>query len=83
MSQLKLSENEIAILKGYQQSINSLIWDLGELELRLIDLENQKIAKKEVFKKINEDQEKTAKELQAKYGEGNINLETGEFIPVE
>jgi len=83
MQQLKLSESEMLSLKEHQKSVNTLIWDLGELELRLMDLQNLKDSKKEILKKINESQEKTAKELQAKYGEGNINVETGEFIPSE
>jgi len=44
-------------------------------------LETQKENVLKEFKSLQEDQTKTGKELQDKYGEGNISLENGEFTP--
>ena len=35
------------------------------------------------FKKLQKEQDITAKELEDKYGSGNINLKTGEIIPIK
>ena len=43
-------------------------------------LEGQRASILDGLADLQEKSNKTAKELQEKYGEGNINLETGEFI---
>jgi len=35
------------------------------------------------FKELQKEQNTTAKELEKKYGSGNIDLKTGEIIPIK
>jgi hypothetical protein len=68
----KLTENELTEIKEIRQQYSELALSLGELELqkrKLLDLYN-----------VLQDREiKLASHLQEKYGEGNIDLETGEI----
>jgi len=77
----KLSESELAILNGYQVELSDLIGNLGEIELQIADLKSLKDQQLTIYSELKAKQTKTAKELQDKYGEGNISLEDGEFTP--
>jgi hypothetical protein len=77
----KLSESELAILNGYQVELSDLIGNLGEIELQIADLKSLKEQQLTIYNELKAKQTKTAKELQNKYGEGNISLEDGEFTP--
>lgn len=78
----KLSESELAILNEYQIELSNLIGNLGEIELQIADLKSLKEQQLIIYNELKAKQTKTAKELQTKYGEGNISLEDGEFTPI-
>tara|TARA_R110000772_G_scaffold231047_1_gene341726 strand:- start:337 stop:597 length:261 start_codon:yes stop_codon:yes gene_type:complete len=80
---IKLSEEELTILKGYQQKQNQITFNLGNVDIQKAILEGQRSTILENLANLQEESNKTAKELQDKYGDGNINLETGEFTIVE
>ena len=77
-----LTQEEIQSLKTFQANQNNLIQTLGTLEYRIQLLELDKQSLKIQLQKQIEEETKLAKELQEKYGDGNIDLEKGEFIPV-
>ena len=72
MSEIKLQKKELQELKELRDKGNNLIFSLGNLKIQQFDLYSQ-------FVEIREEQNKVGKELQEKYGEGNIDLETGEI----
>jgi len=72
MSKIKLSEKELQTLKELQTKGNQLIFTLGQIEAQKASVFNQ-------IQEIQSENDKIGKELQEKYGDGNINLETGEF----
>jgi|TARA_R110000803_G_scaffold54011_1_gene110579 hypothetical protein len=76
MSKIKLSEKELQMLKDLQTEGNELIFSLGQLEAQKVPLYSS-------VKEVQEKQDKLGKELQEKYGDGNIDLETGEFTKPE
>jgi hypothetical protein len=76
MSQIKLSEKELQQLKDLQIKTNELIFTLGQIE-------SQKISIIPQLEKLKKDRENLGEEFQNKYGNGNINLETGEFTKSE
>ena len=80
---IKLSKEELEILQGYQQKQNQITFNLGNVDIQKALLEGQRGAILENLADLQEKSNKTAKELQDKYGEGNINLETGEFTLVK
>jgi hypothetical protein len=77
---IKLSEAELKILRGYNKTQNDITFDLGQVDIQKAFLEGQRASILDGLADLQEKSNKTAKELQEKYGEGNINLETGEFI---
>jgi len=79
----KLLEEELQTLKDYQIKTNTIVGGLGKIELQLAALEDQKDIFLEDFKELQKEQNKTAQELQEKYGEGNIDLEKGEITTAE
>ena len=83
MANKKLSEEEVAKLKSYQNDTNEIVGALGQIELQFELLEEKKEEILEKFKKLRVDQSNLAKELTEKYGDGNLDLEKGEIIPVE
>ena len=77
-----LTQEEIQSLKTLQENQSLLVTALGDLEYQITILESIKqFLKNEITNQI-ESEVKIGKELQEKYGEGNINLEKGEFTPV-
>ena len=83
MSVTKLTPEELKKLQEYQIENNEIVAGLGTIELTIDDLKLQKAELLERFKKLQTQQNQSAKELQAKYGDGNIDLETGEIIALE
>ena len=80
---IKLSEEELKILREYQKKQNAITFYLGQVDIQKAFLEGQRSSILDGLADLQEKSNKTAKELQEKYGEGNIDLETGEFITSE
>lgn len=79
MEKIFLTEEELTQLKELQTQEAEIITRLGELEYQLLVLNTQKDNYKELIFKNRQEGEKVAQSLQEKYGDGNINIETGEF----
>ena len=79
----KLSEKELSSLKEFQEKNSQIVADLGNIEINFELLKKQKESVLKEFEKLQDDQNSIGKELQEKYGAGNIDLEKGEFTPVE
>ena len=80
---VKLTEQEIESLTGFQQRTQAVITDLGKIELQMTELESVKVKVKEAMTKIIEEQNEFFKTIEASYGKGQINLDTFEFFPSE
>jgi len=82
MEKQVLTQEEIQQLKNLQTKQNLLVTNLGNIEYNLEVLNAQRLLlKQEIQNQINEEL-KLGEELQKKYGDGNIDLEKGEFIPI-
>jgi len=80
---IKLTEDEIKELGDHRTSISNVTLLIGETE---IAFENLEIRKKELLSglmKLSEKQNDFVKKLESKYGKGNVNIDTGEFIPTK
>ena len=78
----KLLDTELKTLKEYQEGVNKIIINLGRLDLQIDALKRDKEKLLKEYQELEVNQIKTAQELQNKYGEGNIDLENGEFTPL-
>lgn len=79
MSNQKLSKEELEKLNTFSKKQEEITVALGQLDIQKALLEGQRSMVLEELSKLQEKQNTTAKELQSKYGDGNIDLDTGEF----
>tara|TARA_R110000803_G_scaffold88345_2_gene155341 strand:+ start:3930 stop:4202 length:273 start_codon:yes stop_codon:yes gene_type:complete len=84
----KIEKVDIESIKELRQKSSELIVKFGEVELEFIYAENRKneldTYKAGLVKELTElqESEKTlTTDMETKYGQGNLNLETGEFTP--
>jgi len=90
MSEIKtLSPEELQQIKDMQQQYNKFIFELGSVETQLQNIlvtkemiETEKVNVLEDIKKLGEREKELIDTLQAKYGTGNIDVETGEITPL-
>ena len=68
----KITEEELKTIKGQQQQIQNVVFDLGSMEARKIELSD-------VLKQANIALNNIKKELEEKYGQVNIDLKDGSF----
>ena len=80
MSNTKLLESELQQLKDLQRKTNEIIFSIGSMELRRLNIKNSKNELIGQYQSLVQNQEKLGKELNEKYGDGSIDLEKGEFI---
>ena len=73
---MQLSKEELQTLNEYQELSKDVIFALGELELQKMGLIDR-------FREISLQQEELGNELNKKYGDGKINLTSGEITPLE
>jgi len=76
-----LTQEEIQSLQDLRNRQSSLINSLGQIEYQIAVLDLEKSNLKSLIKNLELDNENLGKVLTEKYGNGNINLETGEIIP--
>lgn len=79
----KLSQEEVAKLKSYQLRNTEIALAMGNIEIREYELEKERDSIYEKYEALKKEQVITAEELEKKYGSGNINLETGEIVPIK
>jgi len=80
MEKKVLTQEELQEVKDLQIENSNLISQFGELE---VVIQNLSLKKEELIIKLKELKDKEVKIgqiLQNKYGDGNIDIETGEFI---
>jgi stress response protein YsnF len=79
MEQVFLTKEEIEKLKVIQDNEANLITQFGQLEYQIQSLNLQKENLKNNITKLQTESSNFGKELQDKYGEGTIDVTTGEF----
>lgn len=74
-----LTQEELNTLKSIREEYSNLIVNLGQIEVDLINLLEYKENLKQTLKNIKQKETNEVDKIRKKYGDGNINLETGEF----
>jgi hypothetical protein len=77
----KLTEEELNEVKQIRQDYTNLVYALGEVELQQISINKEKQRLLEVQSSLLEKEVQIANKLQEKYGQGNLDIETGEIKP--
>ena len=69
---IKLSKEELDALQEFKVKNDQIVLQLGQVDVQKAILEGQRGVILESLAKLQEESKKTAKELQEKYGDGNI-----------
>jgi predicted nuclease with TOPRIM domain len=76
---LELTSEELNSLQSINEELSNTLLSLGQIEISKSLLEENKQTLLTNFSQLQQKQEKLAVELTQKYGDGDINLTTGEF----
>jgi hypothetical protein len=82
MEKIKLSPEEMGQINMIQNRNREIMFKFGQIEVSLIQLQKAKSEVAVELDKNIEEERQLAEQFRAKYGNGDINLETGEFTPV-
>jgi hypothetical protein len=80
MEKTVLTTDELQSLKNFQSTRSQIINDFGVIEFQIQELKTQKEMLVKALANLKVEENKVSQELQDKYGEGNIDLTSGEFV---
>ena len=80
---MKLTKDEIIELTEIRNNFSNVTLTIGETEINITNLKNQKENLISNLRKLNEKQNDFNIKLENKYGKGTVSLETNEFTPVK
>jgi hypothetical protein len=80
MEKTVLTTDELQSLKSFQSTRSQIINDFGIIEFQIQELKTQKEMLVKALANLKVEENKVSQELQDKYGEGNIDLTSGEFV---
>ena len=79
MEQIKIETTHLTEIQKIKESYESIAFNLGKIELKLLELNNLKESLYLEFEEIKKTESAKLAEIEAKYGSGKLNLTTGIF----
>ena len=83
IKQTKITEEELKELENFQQTINAITFQLGQLALKKLNLETEEDILETQYSNLLKTEKDLGDRLKEKYGDSQINLKTGDLIPPE
>ncbi len=83
MEKKVLTQEEIDKVKKLKDQFEDLTITAGNVEIQIMNLQLQKDQIKSNLQQLQQQEKVIAQELEKKYGDGTISLESGEFLPKE
>lgn len=80
MEKIYLTKEELDQLKELRENDKTLTTAFGEIEISIQSLNVQKQNLIKSYNELKQNENRIADMLQSKYGDGTIEIETGEFI---
>lgn len=81
MEPIKLTEEEINTIRELQQKNNAVAVELGNVELSKLQIERRRAEIITFLEDLRKEEQTFGKEMNDKYGDGTIDLGSGEFVP--
>jgi hypothetical protein len=81
MENQKLTQEELQQLSNLQQKRDNLMFELSQIGIIKLNLQSREDRVKEFHKELIAEETAVGQQLTEKYGDGSLNLETGEFVP--
>lgn len=83
MANQKMTSEELGMIRALQEGNQSVIRELGEIEVIKLNLDARRANALQTMENLKTQEADFGKELSEKYGDGTVDLGTGEFIPNE
>jgi hypothetical protein len=80
---IKFNDEELGQIREIQQLYNAIVNQAGQVHIEEINLHERKGQVEANLQEIRKREQELVSTLTETYGKGSINLETGEFIPIE
>jgi predicted transposase YdaD len=77
-----LNQEELQTLKTIQDETQTVIIELGEIELIQLQLNERKEKVKQFLNEVSKKEQTFTQSIFEEYGKCNINPQTGEIIPI-
>jgi hypothetical protein len=78
-----LTKEELETLHLLQQDFQNIQYELGEIEIIKIQIEERYESVKKTLKEIQIKEQSFTKSIKEKYGDISLNIETGEFSKID
>lgn len=82
MKTKKLSQQQLQQIKSIQQKNQSVVQELGEIEILKLQLKKRQQTAQQYLEDLLQEQQTVAQEIEDTFGKGSIDIETGEFTPL-
>lgn len=79
IQQTKVTEEELKEIEQFQENINHLTYQLGQLELQKLNLNQNKLILENQHINLIQLEKELGNKLKEKYGNSQIDLKTGEI----
>ena len=79
LKQTKITEDELKQLTDFQQNINVITYQLGQVALKRLNLDQEEEALEIEYTKLLQVEMELGDKLKEKYGDSQIDLKTGEI----
>lgn len=79
---VKFTDEELAEIKTLQNLYNTVVFQAGQVHIDSIAFEERKRVVEANLEEVKGKETELVSKLTTKYGQGSINLESGEFTPV-
>jgi len=79
MEKIQLAPEELSRLQEANNKVADIVASLGQIEIQMSLLQKNKESLLTSFSQIQQDQDQLAAELTQKYGDGTIDITSGEF----
>jgi len=80
---VKFTEEELNEIKELQNLFNTVVYQAGQTQLEKIALDKKEKQVESNFEEVKRREQELVSKLTTTYGQGKINLESGEFTPVD
>ena len=77
----KIKDEQLQQINNLKTTFNQIVFRLGQVEIETKDLEAEKAFLINQFNKNTQIEKELLESIQKEFGEGNLDLNTGEFTP--
>lgn len=82
-SPIKIESTEVEQARAIRKEFMDLTYRLGRVHVMMRELEQERQNAEAAYDKLGEKEAEFLDRLNKKYGEGALNIETGEFTPAD